>query len=149
MGSFRFLRSATLVTLVVASAAAAHGHATGVVKERMDAMKSMDRSVKDIKELFNTSKADLAKVKAEALSIQTHAAKITTLFPAGSMQHPTDAKASLWKNWPDFESKAQALQTESTKLAQADPSNRDALRAQFKAMNQTCTACHKLYRADR
>ena len=148
MGKSSFIRWATFVALIIASAAAAHEHATGIVKERMDAMKSMDRSVKDIKELFN-GKADLAKVKAEALSIQAHAAKITTLFPAGSMQHPTDAKASLWKNWADFESKAQALERESTKLAQADPANRDALRAQFKAMNQTCTGCHKLYRADR
>jgi cytochrome c556 len=148
MRSSRLIQSATLVTALVASVAAAHEHATGVVKERMDAMKSMDRSVKDIKELFN-GRADLAKVKVEALSIQAHAAKITALFPAGSTQHPTDAKASVWKNWADFERKAQALETESTKLAQADPANRDALRAQFKAMNQACTACHKLYRAER
>jgi len=148
MGKSSLIRSATFVSLLVASVAAAHEHATGVVKERMDAMKSMDRSVKDIKELFNR-KTDLAKVKDEALNIQNHAAKITALFPAGSTQAPTDAKASLWKNWTDFASKAQALETESTKLAQADPANRDALRAQFKAMNQTCTGCHKLYRADR
>jgi cytochrome c556 len=148
MRSSRLIRSAALLAFVVVSVAAAHEHATGVVKARMDAMKSMDRSVKDIKELFN-GKADLAKVKVEALSIQAHAAKITALFPAGSTQHPTDAKASLWKNWADFASKAQALETESTKLAQADPANRDALRAQFKAMNQACTACHKLYRAER
>jgi cytochrome c556 len=142
------IRMAAIAALALASAAAAHEHATGIVKERMDAMENMDKSVKAIKERIRANR-DLAAVKKEALSIQAHAAKMSSLFPAGSTQRPTDAMASLWQNWADFETKAKALETESAKLAQTEPGNPDAVRAQFRTMNQVCGGCHKLYRKDR
>jgi cytochrome c556 len=148
MRVIRMGRTAAVAALALASAAVAHDHATGAVKERMDAMESMDKSVKAIKERLRANR-DLAAVKKDALSIQAHAAKMTSLFPAGSTQSPTDAKTSLWQNWTDFETKAKALEAESAKLAQTEPGSLDVIRAQFRTMNQVCGGCHKLYRKER
>ena len=148
MRAIGIIRMAGIAVLALASAAMAHDHATGIVKERMDAMESMDKSVKAIKERLRASR-DLAAVRKDALSIQAHAAKMTSLFPAGSTQSPTDAKVSLWQNWADFETKAKALEAESAKLAQTEPGSPDAIRAQFRTMNQVCGGCHKLYRKER
>ena len=148
MRVIRMGRTAAVAALALASAAVAHDHATGIVKERMDAMESMDKSVKAIKERLRASR-ELAAVKKDALSIQAHAAKMTSLFPAGSTPSPTDAKASLWQNWADFETKAEALEAESAKLAQTEAASPDAIRVQFRTMNQVCGGCHKLYRKEK
>jgi cytochrome c556 len=44
---------------------------------------------------------------------------------------------------------AQALETESKKLADTDPNNFDAMSAQVRAVSQTCGACHEKYRVKR
>src|ERR1043166_8843122 len=124
---------------------AAHDHATGVVKERMDMMEVLAKRMKAIRERIDT-KRDLASIKAEAEAIASSAPHVVHLFPKGSMQRPTDAKATIWQNWADFERKAAALEAESKKLMNVDPRDFDTLGAQFRAVSETCGACHEKYR---
>jgi len=137
-----------LCALVVAAAclpSAAHDHATGVVKERMEMMEVMAKRMKAIRERI-AGKRDLAAIKADAEVIASHAPHMVHLFPPGSTQRPTEAKRTIWQNWPDFERKAVALEAESKKLANMDPNNLDALSAQVRAVSQACGACHESYR---
>jgi cytochrome c556 len=127
---------------------AAHDHATGVVKERMDMMEVMGKRLKAIRDRVD-SKRDLAAIKADAEAIASHAPHVVHLFPPGSTQKPTDARAAIWQNWPDFERKATALEAESRKLMSASPDDLSGLNAQVRAVSQTCRACHETYRSKR
>ena len=136
-----------LCALIIAMAAplAAHEHATGVVKERMDAMTDMAKRQKAISQRLK-SKRDLARIKADAEAIADHAGHIAHLFPAGSTQPPTRARAAIWQNWADFEKKAKALEAASRTLAGTD-SDDPKIPLAAEAMTRTCTACHETYRA--
>ena len=108
-------------------------------------MEVMAKRMKAIRERIE-GKRDLAAIKADAEVIASHAPHMVHLFPPGSTQRPTEAKRTIWQNWPDFERKAVALETESKKLANMDSNNFDALSAQVRAVSQTCGACHEPYR---
>jgi cytochrome c556 len=134
-----------LMALAANLPSAAHEHATGIVKERMDAMTVMDKRVRAIVRHVRSHR-DLASIKADAETIASHAAHIAHLFPNGSMQPPTRARRTIWQNWADFEEKAKALETASRALAATKPDNAAALGAAVQAMTRTCDACHETYR---
>jgi cytochrome c556 len=142
-GAARALCVLAFVTVCLPSAA--HDHATGVVKERMEMMATMAKRMKAIRERID-KKRDLVAIRAEAEAIALQAPHIVHLFPPGSTQRPTDAKRAIWQNWPDFARKAIALEVEGKKLVNADPANYDALSGQVRAVSQTCGACHESYR---
>ena len=128
--------------------ALSHDHATGVVKERMDLMESIGKRMKAINARIK-SRQELAKVKDDARAMATSAGHIAHLFPPGSTQHPTEAKTTIWQDFPDFERKAKALEEESAKLAQANANDFPALAAQVRAVSRTCGNCHETYRVKR
>ena len=93
-----------LCVLAIATAclpSAAHDHATGVVKERMEMMEAMAKRLKAIRERID-AKRYLAAIKADAEAIAAHAPHLVHLFPPGSTQKPTDARAAIWQNWSDL-----------------------------------------------
>lgn len=128
--------------------AIAHDHATGVVRERMEMMEGMAKRMKAIRERIDRRR-DLAAIKADAEVITSQAPHLLHLFPQGSTQRPTDARSTIWQNWSDFERKATALEVEGKKLMEASPDDYDGLTAQFRAVSQTCGACHETYRVKR
>jgi cytochrome c556 len=145
------MRNATIALCILAAAAttglpaAAHEHATGIVKERMDAMTIIDKRTKAILQRIK-GKRDLASIRADAEVIASHAGHITHLFPAGSMQPPTRARAAIWQNWSDFERKARDLDDSSRALAGTNASDAAALSAAVVKLTATCDACHEKYR---
>ena len=147
------MKAATLalcasMAAMAAPPSAAHDHATGVVKERMDMMKLMAQQMKAIRESIE-ARRNLAAIRTHAESIAGHAPHIVHLFPSGSTQRPTDANGAIWRNWIDFERKATSLETESKKLAAASVDDFAALAAQVRAVSQACGACHEKYRTKR
>ena len=108
-------------------------------------MEVMAKRMRAIRERLDR-KRDLAAIKRDAEVIASHAPHLVHLFPAGSTQPPTDAKAAIWQNWADFERKAAVLEEESKKLMNADPRDLDMLRAQVLAVSQACGGCHENYR---
>lgn len=143
--------TSALCALAIAAAcvpSAAHDHATGVVKERMEMMTIMAKRVKAIRERID-GKRDLAAIKADAEAIAAQAPHIVHLFPPGSTQRPTDARGTIWQNWSDFERKATELEIESKKLVSASPDDLAALSLQLRAVSQACGGCHEKYRTKR
>lgn len=126
----------------------AHEHATGIVKERMDAMAIMSKRTEAILARLKAGR-ELDAIKADAEAIASHAAHITHEFPDGSTQPPTRARKTIWQNWPDFESKAKALEDASRALAKVDPTDLPAMQRGVAAMEHACDGCHGKYRARR
>ncbi len=145
MGTIIRMAGILLAITISAAPGSGHEHATGIVKERMDMMEAMAKSMKAITDRIK-NKSDLAGIRAEAEAIAEHAPHMTHLFPPGSRQSPTEARAAIWQNWPDFEGKARALETESGKLAKMKLDDFAAVSAQVEALSRTCTACHGKYR---
>lgn len=140
-----FAMTMAFALLVVGRVAGAHDHATGIVKERMEAMERMGKAMKAISQRIQ-SKRDLESIKQNAQLIQSLAVNIPALFPKGSMQHPTEARLQIWERWSDFECKAQRLQSESNQLATTDISDLSVLTAQVAEVSKICSGCHEAYR---
>lgn len=128
--------------------ALSHDHATGVVKERMDMMDTIGKHMSAIRERIK-NKRDFTAIKGDAEAIVSHATHIPHLFPPGSTQKPTQARSTIWRNWPDFERLAATLETESKKLASIAVSDQRGMEAQSRAVWDTCLSCHEKYRVRR
>ena len=113
------LGAAAIVGL--SAAALAHSGATGVVKERMDAMKSMGEAIKQIKPMMSGEAAyDEAAVRAAAQSIAKEAGEaMTSKFPEGSTDHPSEALPRTWDEWERFAALADQLEMAANGLAMA------------------------------
>ena len=127
--------------LALAPSAIAHQGATGIVKERMDAMSSIGQATKQIKQALQEPRDGAAiRRAAHAIASQSGTAMIR-LFPKGSDQHPTKAKPAVWSNAADFADLANRLKDRADALS-AQPTM-----ANFKQMTAVCGACHKQFRA--
>ena len=86
--------------------------------------------------------------------IVTHAKEITlgsTLIAAAFKQKiaegKTDAKPEIWQDWNKFVAAVDAMEQESTKLAEvAQAGDMDAIAAQVKKLGGACGDCHKPFR---
>lgn len=97
------------------------------------------------------------KLPFDAVKFGMHADRVAALapqllegFPKGSdTGGETEAKPEIWANWPDFESKMKALETESRKLADLCKSaDEAAIKVQFGKVGASCKACHDQYKMD-
>lgn len=137
----------------VAVTALAHGGATGIVKERMDQMGSVSKAMKSIGAMMKGAEPyDAERVRMLAAGIgQMGGDRLTGLFPEGSMDAPTEARAEIWTDWERFQQQATEMETVANALAdqagqprsKADPQSPDAL---FLALGATCKACHQDFR---
>jgi cytochrome c556 len=131
------------------SVSPAHEGATGIVKERMDAMTQAGKAMKEAGERIK-AKRDLPAIKDDARTVTEVAARIVHEFPRGSDQHPTDAKPEIWARWDDFAARAGALEREGDALAAAvDSGDPGAIARQFRTVGRVCGDCHDLYRIKR
>ena len=127
----------------------AHEAAIGVVRERMDQMKEMGRSMKRINDRLK-SKGDLTGIVADAERIRNAAQKMPSLFPDGSTDEHSEAKPQIWKQWARFTDAARALQSEADALKEAAlTGSASDLTTRFRAVTAACTACHDEFRVRR
>jgi len=102
-------------------AAFAHSGATGVMKERMDAMGEMGDAMKRLTPMMRGQTAyDPDVVRNAADTMIGHAGtQMTELFPEGSNGAPSEALDAVWEDWEEFAALAEALRTsaEGMKLA--------------------------------
>ena len=110
-----------LIIVASTSLAFAHGGATGIVKERMDLMASVGKSMKTITEMFQGEKPyDAAIVRQAASFIGNHGGEqMTRLFPEGSIQGPSESLPAIWQNWQRFSELADDLTKYAGALAAA------------------------------
>lgn len=112
---------AVLIATSAAVAAYAHGGATGIVKERMDAMSAMGDAVKAIVPMMRGEiEYNANTVRSAAETIGKHAGTdLTKLFPEGTGGKPSESKASVWTNWGEFSEMAERLGIYADGLARA------------------------------
>ncbi|MEQ9258282.1 MAG: cytochrome c [Roseovarius sp.] len=105
----------------LAAAALAHSGATGVVKERMDAMEAMSEAIKRIRPMMTgESSYDAAALRAAAETIASEAgATMTEKFPEGSGGHPSETLPRTWEEWDRFTALAEQLEMAATGLGLA------------------------------
>ncbi|WP_377513406.1 c-type cytochrome [Octadecabacter sp. R77987] len=119
MNKIGYVTAALAMTLAVA--AYAHNGATGIVKERMDAMMAMGNAVKALAPMMRGETAyDADAVRIAAATFTSHAGEsMTALFPEGTGGSPSAAKDAVWEDWDEFVSLAEQLATYSAGLALA------------------------------
>lgn len=115
-----FFLSGALVVSGVA-AAVAHGGATGIVKERMDAMGAMGKAMKSLSAIMRgETEYDAKAVRKGAEILQSHSGEaLTKQFPEGSIEGPSEAKPEIWSNWEEFSSISGQLELFATALGEA------------------------------
>jgi cytochrome c556 len=146
MKCVRILLQMLTVVLVGLRFVWAHEGATGITKERMDAMESMSKAMKAIRRCVEGNR-NIAVLQAEVDRIRELAIRIPQWFPPGSDAKPTDALPAIWQRWPDFQERAAQLEQESARLAaMAASGDFKSIAAQFRVVGQTCSACHADYR---
>ena len=115
----RIFAATTAATIITGGLAAyAHTGATGVYKERMDAMMAMGKVVKSLSAMMRGETGfDAASVKEGARAIKSHAGEaMTSLFPEGTTEAPSEAREEIWSDWETFAALATQLETYATGL---------------------------------
>ena len=145
------LAKAGLIILAISSAGAAFSHsgASGDVKERMDAMSAIAKSMKAVGAMMKgEADFDAVSVESAAGEIAKHAKKVPHLFPEGSNKKPSEALPSIWADWDKFTKLAASMETSAQGLAIAtkDATDANGIRAQFGMLAKTCKACHSDFR---
>lgn len=100
-----------LVASSVGLAALAHSGATGVMKERMDAMGDMGDAMKRLTPMMRGQtdyEPDVVRGAAETM-IGHAGSQMTELFPEGSNGEPSEALDAIWEDWEEFAALAEAL----------------------------------------
>jgi cytochrome c556 len=107
--------------LTLFNSAYAHGGATGIVKERMDAMSSMADSMKALTPMMRgKTEYDAENVRALATRISEQAGgHLLAMFPEGSLSEASEAKPSIWTKWDRFETYANELSVLAAGLSNA------------------------------
>lgn len=111
---------AAMVT-VPAAELLSHGGATGVVKERMEAMERLDELMDRVFAMLHGELPyDAATVRRAAEEIRGSAgAQMTGLFPEGSNAEPSEARSEIWTDFATFSHFAERLGWSAEMLAQA------------------------------
>ena len=125
----------------------AHEGATGIVKERMMAMGEVGKSMKGISAMLK-DEVPYDGAEVARLSGVIHARSgdhLTKLFPAGSLDAPTEALPSIWEQWDRFDALARRL-TDAAKNLEAAAADRSGARQAFAGLAKTCRACHTDFR---
>lgn len=139
------MKRKTVVAVALAAALSAgatvvlaHGGASGVVKERMEAMESLGDAMKELTAIMRGQQDYSAdSVRTLAGTIESHGGKaLTELFPDGSLDHPSEAMPAIWTDWDRFSALAARLSDYAAALAAAADNKRPAGGARAGMMGQ-------------
>ncbi|WP_156892499.1 c-type cytochrome [Salaquimonas pukyongi] len=144
----------TLAALVLAvalgGAAFAHQGATGIVKQRMDAMTAMKDAMAVVGRMLKGESAfEPAKAGKAADAIAGHAIEMKTLFPdtPESRQAMSEATPLVWEEAQRFNDLADELAAAARQLSQVAHAGDEAvLSNRFRAVGKACSACHQDFR---
>lgn len=142
-----------LLAGLLTTAVFAHKGATGVVKERMDQMGEIAKSMKAMGAMFKGAApydADtVAKLSRKIAGFGGE--RLTAVFPADSLQHPSEARPTVWSDWDRFSDLAEKMTVAANALAEGADNERDATAANspdalFRELATTCKSCHQDFR---
>jgi cytochrome c556 len=140
--------SVLIAGLLMAQLSYGHGNATGVVKQRMDLMSGIGKKMKSIAAMAKgQAPFDAEKIALQAAAIRQASPEIKPLFPAGSLDMPTEALPVIWEEWAHFSALTEQLADKAANLqAAAERGDRRDLMRQFAAVGKVCSGCHTDYR---
>ena len=133
----------TVCLLLAGFLLAAHGGATGIVKQRMDAMVDIGRAMKTIRNGLDGSEPDA--VEDAAARIGGHAGRVPMLFPDGSFHPPSEALPAIASDRAAFHALAVKLTAAAERVASEATAPRQAVRQLIAVFGQ----CHKLFRVEK
>ncbi|NVK17226.1 MAG: cytochrome c [Methylocystaceae bacterium] len=147
---FRRTQPAILFSIIFLSLSGAQAHdgATGVVKERMDLMKTIGKNTKMVAPIaMGSADMDLKAVEDGATAIQNAAIMALEKFPEGSTSEHSEAKANIWTDWDKFSGLMKSLAADAGALAQLAKDDEDfELTDAFSKMANNCKNCHTEFR---
>ncbi|WP_299867789.1 cytochrome c [uncultured Hoeflea sp.] len=139
-----------LVVLIIGGGAAlAHTGATGIVKERMEAMMDVAAGMKAIGAMIKGETAfDAGAVAETANRLAGHASRMERLFPEGTNAAPSEARAEIWADWDRFVGISEQMNARAMALTKAAAAAKDAqdIRDAFSGLGATCKDCHAAFR---
>lgn len=137
----------TAALLMSGGLALAHSGATGIVKERMDGMNVLARSMKSLAGMAKSGDIDPVQVKESAVAIQAHSGQaLYRLFPEGSLQPVSEAKLTIWQDWNRFAAISDALFETAGRLEREAASPDLDLGLYVKELGNSCSTCHQDFR---
>jgi cytochrome c556 len=130
-------------------AAFAHQGASGIVLERMQIMKTMERELKAIlQELAGQQPPDAKRLNFHIQALYAACGEIGGKFPQGSSDPHSHALPAVWERPEEFARMMQQLHERSGQLAHLNTSSaeREALLTAAKAIGAACQHCHETFR---
>lgn len=131
------------VTALMGGAAFADN--AGVIQYRQKVMGALGGHMGGIGAILKNKLPQKAHIEKHAAAIADLAAMIPDVFPKGSGEGKTDALPAIWKEFKEFNSKADDLREAAADLAKAAMGGGD-LGAKVKAVGKACGACHEDFR---
>ncbi len=114
--------------------------------KRMQGMSALGDSMKVLGQMAKGAQPfDAERARAAAASIAAEAALTTTLFAMPEHDKKSEALPAIWKSFPDFTAKANALEAAATEVSQNLQTAED-LGPALASLGGACKACHSLYR---
>lgn len=142
------MRALILTMALVAAGGMAFGHA-GVTDARvmawMEGMKSIARATRTVALMARGEEAFDPQALADAADVlEAEHLRIPALFEVPTEDTVSEALPAIWETWDDFEAKSQrGLQAVAQVRAAGTLGE---LQAALGALNQSCRACHQIYR---
>lgn len=143
--------------------AGAHQGATGIVKQRMDAMGNMGDHAKAVGDMLKGKQPiDPVAIRAAADAFVSHGQDIPVLFPDTKHSRQgsnTEALPAIWNEWQTFTSLTNRFTEDSRQLSLLAATLGDAItlkddsartiRAAFFKTVKSCSSCHDQFRLDK
>lgn len=137
------MKRGILIAVLMASGVSLAG--AGPIEDREALMKGMAGATKKLASYAKGETAfDAAAVKPLLQTYIDDAAKIPTLFPAGSTGGESTAGPKIWEDPAGFKAAADKLGADATAALAA--TDQASLAKAFGAITSNCTSCHGTYR---
>ena len=134
------------------STVVAHTGASGIIKERMDAMSDMKDKAKLASDMLKgKTEFDANVITQVAETFVLHGSTMKSLFPdteESQTGKTTRALPRVWQEWDIFLSELQEFETNSNTLLQLTQSSTDIneVKKKFLQTTKNCSSCHKRFR---
>ena len=147
----RSLRLPTALAIVIflsATLVQAHMGAEGVLKERMEIMRTLADEMKAVALMLRgRSPFDAGRVAGAAKTISRHGGQFVSLFPQDSGGGVSEASPVIWRDTEGFRNSADSMVVAARRLETAAArGDRSAIGAAFRVLGKSCSACHRDYR---
>lgn len=151
MSFLRILGVAFAGIVLTGAAAAQQKGPAEIVKARQEQMKALGADFRIISDALKTNAPDAAAISAAGKRIADAIKDVNAQYPAGTGADSgvkTRALPDIWLQNAAFKGAGDASVAESVKFAQtAAGGNVEAVKAGFKALTDSCVACHNKFRA--